>query len=140
MDKLLKPSPMKLFYLTFPSKYEDRVIEAVGDLRAVQPIREYAIKGFSKVDNIEKCERYVKLQQRINTVLSTIAEKPRRKSLLGSLRESLAKPRREARSARRRLRRRRGRLDRAKELFEAVMRISTERGMERREKTYNRET
>jgi vacuolar-type H+-ATPase subunit I/STV1 len=67
---------MKRFYLAAPTKYEDQVIEALGQLGAAQLITDYTINGFKRVDTVEKCERYVKLQQRMSSILSTL---PRQK-------------------------------------------------------------
>lgn len=69
---LLESTPMKRFYLASPSRYEDQVIEALGQLGTVQLITDYTVNGFKKVDTVEKCEKYVKLQQRMSSVLSTL--------------------------------------------------------------------
>jgi len=90
---LLKSTPMKRFYLALPTRYEDQVIETLGGLGTVQLITDYTINGFKKVDTVEKCEKYVKLQQRISSILSTLPpEKVTRKSLLHFLKKSAAKP------------------------------------------------
>jgi vacuolar-type H+-ATPase subunit I/STV1 len=90
---------MKRFYLATPTKYEDRIIEELGALGFVQLISDYTINGFRKVDSVEKCEKYVKLQQRMSSVLSALppekaVKKGLTKSLRGSFRKSFA-PRRE---------------------------------------------
>jgi len=78
---------MKVFYLAFPTQKEDEIIEKVGAFGAVHLSKEYTIKGFSKIDNIETCEKYEKLRQRINTILSTLVEeKPKRISFVEKLR------------------------------------------------------
>jgi len=90
---LLKSTPMKRFYLALPTKYEDQVIETLGGLGTVQLITDYTINGFKRVDTVEKCEKYVKLQQRIRSILSTLPpEKVTKKSLLHFLKKSAASP------------------------------------------------
>jgi len=94
---------MKRFYLATPTKYEDRIIEELGALGFVQLITDYTINGFRKVDSVEKCEKYVKLQQRMSSVLSSLppekaVKKGLTRSLKGSFRKSLA-PRREPANA-----------------------------------------
>jgi vacuolar-type H+-ATPase subunit I/STV1 len=84
---------MKRFYLAIPTRYEDQIIETLGGLGTVQLITDYTINGFKKVDTVEKCEKYVKLQQRISSILSTLApEKVRKKSFFHLLKKSVAKP------------------------------------------------
>jgi len=89
---MLKSVPMKRFFLATPRRYEDQVIENLGALGSVQLITDYTIKGFKKVDNVERCEKYVKLQQRIASVLSALPrEKVAKKSLPLTLKESFSK-------------------------------------------------
>jgi V/A-type H+-transporting ATPase subunit I len=84
---------MRQFYLATPTKYEDLVIEDFGALGAVQLITDYTVSGFKKVDTIEKCERYVKLQQRITSVLTTLPpERAVKKSFAQALKASFSKP------------------------------------------------
>jgi vacuolar-type H+-ATPase subunit I/STV1 len=84
---------MKRFYLATPTRYEDQVIENLGGLGTVQLITDYTINGFKRVDTVEKCEKYVKLQQRISSVLSTLPpERAAKKGLLQSLKENFGKP------------------------------------------------
>lgn len=90
---LLKSTPMKRFYLATPTRYEDQVIENLGALGTIQLITDYTINGFKRVDTVEKCEQYVKLQQRINSVLSNLPpEKAMKKNLVQSLKGSFSKP------------------------------------------------
>ena len=90
---LLESTPMKRFYLASPRKYEDQVIEALGQLGTVQLITDYTISGFKKVDTVEKCEKYVKLQQRMASVVSTLPpQKEAKKGLVGSLKASFVTP------------------------------------------------
>jgi len=90
---LLKSTPMKRFYLALPTRYEDQVIETLGGLGTVQLITDYTINGFKKVDTVEKCEKYVKLQQRIGSILSTLPpEKVTKKSLFHLLKKGAASP------------------------------------------------
>jgi len=90
---LLKSTPMKRFYLALPTRYEDQIIETLGGLGTVQLITDYTINGFKRVDTVEKCEKYVKLQQRIGSILSTLPpEKVAKKSLLHFLKKNAAKP------------------------------------------------
>jgi len=84
---------MKRFYLATPTKYEDQVIEDLGALGTVQLITDYTIGGFKKVDTVEKCEKYVKLQQRMASILSSLpSEKPLKKSFIQSLKGGSVKP------------------------------------------------
>jgi vacuolar-type H+-ATPase subunit I/STV1 len=90
---LLESTPMRRFYLATPTRYEDQLIEKLGALGAVQLITDYAVGGFKRVDTVEKCEKYVKLQQRIASVLSTLPpEKAPRKSFMQSLKRSSRQP------------------------------------------------
>ena len=83
---------MKRFYLATPTKYEDQIIEDLGALGFVQLISDYTVNGFRKVDSVEKCEKYVKLQQRMSSVLSALPpEKAVKKGLTKSLKESFRK-------------------------------------------------
>jgi len=89
---LLQSTPMKRFYLATPTKYEDQIIEDLGALGFVQLISDYTVNGFRKVDSVEKCEKYVKLQQRMSSVLSALPpEKAVKKGLTKSLKESFRK-------------------------------------------------
>jgi V/A-type H+-transporting ATPase subunit I len=83
---------MKRFYLATPTKYEDEVIENLGALGTVQLITDYTVNGFKRVDTVEKCEKYVKLQQRITSVLSTLPAERAKKSGLQSFKDSFSKP------------------------------------------------
>ena len=90
---MLKSTPMKRFYLAMPTKYEDQIIETLGGLGTVQFITDYTINGFKRVETVEKCEKYVKLQQRISSVLSTLPpESVAKKTLAQLLKESFGKP------------------------------------------------
>ncbi len=83
---MLKSTPMKRFYLVTPTKLEDQIIESLGGLGSTQLIRDYTIKGFKRFENVEKCEKYIKLQQRMASILSTLpAEKVAKRSILSSL-------------------------------------------------------
>ena len=89
---MLQSTPMKRFYLATPTKYEDRIIEDLGALGFVQLISDYTVNGFRKVDSVEKCEKYVKLQQRMSSVLSALPpEKAAKKGLAQSLKGSFHK-------------------------------------------------
>jgi len=90
---LLQSTPMKRFYFAMPTKYEDQVIETLGDLGTVQFITDYTINGFKKVDTVEKCEKYVKLQQRMVSVMSTLPPKTIAKRTFAQvLKESFGRP------------------------------------------------
>jgi len=83
---------MKRFYLAVPTRCEDQVIETLGALGTVQLITDYTINGFRRVDTVEKCEKYVKLQQRMSSVLSTLPpERVAKKGLTQLLKESFGK-------------------------------------------------
>jgi V/A-type H+-transporting ATPase subunit I len=78
---------MKRFYIATPTEYEDQVIEDLGALGTTQLIADYTVGGFKKVDTIEKCEKYLKIQQRMSSVLSALPpERPPKKSFIRSLR------------------------------------------------------
>jgi len=84
---------MKRFYIAAPTTYEDKLIEDLGKLGVTELIKEYTIKGFQKVDNVEISEKYLNLQQRISSILETVAvEKPRKESFLEKLKSSFSKP------------------------------------------------
>jgi vacuolar-type H+-ATPase subunit I/STV1 len=90
---MLRSTPMKRFYLALPTRYEDQVIETLGGLGSVQLITDYTVNGFKRVDTVEKCEKYVKLQQKISSILSALpSEKIPKKSLLQLLKKSDAQP------------------------------------------------
>ncbi len=63
---------MKRFYLATPTRFEDRMIEELGALGSVQLISDYTVNGFKRVDTVEKCEKYLKLQQRIISIVSAL--------------------------------------------------------------------
>jgi V/A-type H+-transporting ATPase subunit I len=84
---------MKRFTLATPTKYEDEIIEDLGALGTAQLVTEYTIEGFRKVDTVEKCERYVKLQQRMSSVLSVLPPPPLvKKGFIQSLKGGQSKP------------------------------------------------
>jgi vacuolar-type H+-ATPase subunit I/STV1 len=90
---LFQSVPMKSFYLAVPTKYEDQIIETLGALGSIQLVTDYTIRGFTRVDTVEKCEKYIALKQRITSVLSGLpSERPVSKGLLQSLREDFRKP------------------------------------------------
>lgn len=90
---MLKSAPMKRFYLVTPTKCEDAIIESLGGLGLAQLISDYTIKGFKRLENVEKCEKYIKLQQRIASILSTLpSEKVAKKGVMDSLRGGFSKP------------------------------------------------
>lgn len=72
---MMTPTPMKRFYLAAPTKCEDQVIESLGALGSTQLISDYTIKGFKRVDTVERCEKYTKLQQRMTSILSALPPK-----------------------------------------------------------------
>ena len=89
---MLKSTPMKRFYLVTPTKYEDQIIESLGELGSAQLVSDYTIKGFKRLENVEKCEKYVKLQQRIGSILSTLPpEEPKKKGVFGFLKRGSTK-------------------------------------------------
>ena len=89
---MLKSTPMKRFYLVTPTKYEDQIIESLGELGSAQLISDYTIKGFKRLENVEKCEKYIKLQQRIGSILSTLPpEETKKKGIFGFLKRGSTK-------------------------------------------------
>ena len=88
---------MKRFYLALPTRYEDQIIETLGGLGTIQLITDYTINGVKRVDTVEKCEKYVKLQQRMSSVLSALPpERVAKKGVAQSLKKSFGKPVRRA--------------------------------------------
>ena len=88
---------MKRFYLAAPTKYEDQIIEDLGALGTVHLITDYTVNGFKRVNTVEKCEKYVKLQQRITSIQSTLPpEKVSGKGFMRSLKETFSKPKQSA--------------------------------------------
>ena len=62
---------MKRLYAAVPLTFEDGLLKILGKLGTVQLVSDYTIKGFKRVDNVEKSEKYVKLQQRIGSIFAT---------------------------------------------------------------------
>lgn len=86
---MFKTTRMKRFYLAAPARCEDQVIESLGALGSTQLISDYTINGFKKVDTVERCEKYTKLQQRMTSILSALPPKKTRNEEGGqSLKES----------------------------------------------------
>jgi len=84
---------MKRLYAAVPITYEDSLLNALGRMGAVQLVSDYTVKGFKKVENVDRCEKYVKLQQRIASVLSSIPpERSKGKGTLSSLKEAPSRP------------------------------------------------
>jgi len=69
---LFTNSPMKRLYAAAPLEYEDNVLQSLGRTAAVHLVGDYSIRGFTKVENVEKCDKYIKLRQRIASVLSSV--------------------------------------------------------------------
>ncbi|MFQ5710505.1 MAG: V-type ATP synthase subunit I [Candidatus Geothermarchaeales archaeon] len=91
VEALLRPTPMKRFYVAVPTKYEDEVIRALGGVAHL--IKDYTIRGAKREENVEVCLRYMRLLQRINSILPTfVAEKPAEKSRLEAFKERFRKP------------------------------------------------
>ena len=83
---------MKRLYAAVPLTFEDSLLKILGRLGTVQLVSDYTIKGFKKVDNVEKSEKYVKLQQRIGSVLSSLPpEEKIKKSFLNRFKNSFSK-------------------------------------------------
>ncbi len=83
---------MKRLYAAVPLTFEDNLLKILGRLGTVQLVSDYTIKGFKKVDNVEKSEKYVKLQQRIGSVLSSLPpEEKIKKSFLNRFKNSFSK-------------------------------------------------
>jgi len=83
---------MKRLYAAVPLTFEDNLLKILGKLGTVQLVSDYTIKGFKKVDNVEKSEKYVKLQQRIGSVLSSLPpEEKIKKSFLNRFKNSFSK-------------------------------------------------
>jgi vacuolar-type H+-ATPase subunit I/STV1 len=73
---LLRPVSMKRFSITTPMEYEDQIIEGLGRLGVTQLIKEHSFNEEKKAANIEICDRYLSLEQRLNSIPhnSSIAE------------------------------------------------------------------
>ena len=83
---------MKRLYAAVPLTFEDGLLKILGKLGTVQLVSDYTIKGFKRVDNVEKSEKYVKLQQRIGSVLSSLPpEEEIKKSFLARFKSSFSK-------------------------------------------------
>ncbi|WP_455278923.1 V-type ATP synthase subunit I [[Eubacterium] cellulosolvens] len=83
---------MKRLYAAVPLTFEDSLLKILGRLGTVQLVSDYTIKGFKKVDNVEKSEKYVKLQQRMGSVLSSLPpEEKIKKSYLTRFKSSFLK-------------------------------------------------
>ena len=65
---------MKRFSITSPSAYEDEIIEGLGRLGVVQLIRESISGEAKKTSNIEICERYTSLRQKLDAVSSAFRQ------------------------------------------------------------------
>ncbi len=84
---------MKRLHAAVPLSFEDNLLRALGKLGAVQLVSDYTVKGFKKVENVERCEKYIKLQQRISSILSSIpAERTEKKGLLQSIKQTFSRP------------------------------------------------
>ncbi|MBS7622202.1 hypothetical protein KEJ39_00810 [Candidatus Bathyarchaeota archaeon] len=82
---------MKRLYAAVPQRFEDDLLKTIGRLGTVQLVSDYTIKGFRKVENLECCEKYIKLQQRIGSILSSLPpEEARREGFLHSLKEAFS--------------------------------------------------
>lgn len=90
---MFRTVPMKRLYAAVPSTFEDDFLKTLGRSGAVQLVSDYTIKGFKKVENVERCDKYIKLQQRIGSILSSLPpEKTRSKGFLQSLKETFSTP------------------------------------------------
>ena len=89
---MFKATPMKRLYAAVPLTFEDGLLKILGKLGTVQLVSDYTIKGFKRVDNVEKSEKYVKLQQRIGSVLSSLQpEEEIKKSFPARFKSSFSK-------------------------------------------------
>jgi V/A-type H+-transporting ATPase subunit I len=89
---LFRTTPMKKLYVATLLTYEDSLLKSLGRVGAVQLVSDYTIKGFRKVENVEICDKYIKLQQRIASILASVPpEISNRKGLLQSLESSFSK-------------------------------------------------
>ena len=104
-EYLFKTTPMKRLYAAVPITFEDNLLKALGELGTVQLVSDYTVKGFKKIENVDRVEKYVKLQQRIMSVLSSIPpEKTKSAGFLQSLKRSFSAPVRDHPSAKTELR------------------------------------
>jgi len=89
---LLTPVPMEKVYIVVPIRFEDKVLEEIGKLGFLHISGEYTVAGTQRVENVEVCENYLKLYERINQVLSSLPRPEVKKSLIDSIREAFKTP------------------------------------------------
>jgi len=63
---------MKRFYLAVPVEYEEKTIRKIGELGAVQLTREIPIESGEKSETIEICRKFMRLYERMDSVLTKI--------------------------------------------------------------------
>jgi V/A-type H+-transporting ATPase subunit I len=99
-EYLFRTTPMKRLYAAVPITFEDNLLKALGELGTIQLVSDYTVKGFKKIENVDRVEKYVKLQQRMISVLSSIPpEKTKNAGFLQSLKRTFSAPVRDHTSA-----------------------------------------
>lgn len=69
------PTPMRRIYLAVPIEYEDQVLTKIGDLGTVQLIREFQTKRPERNRIIEISQRYERLNEKLDIILTEQAVK-----------------------------------------------------------------
>ncbi len=88
---MFRTTPMKRLYAAAPLTCEDSLLKSLGRTGAVHLVGDYSIKGFRKVETVEKCDKYIKLQQRIASILASIPpESTESKGFLENLKASFS--------------------------------------------------
>ena len=65
---------MRRFSITSPSEYEDKIIEELGRLGVAQLIKESVSGEAKKTGNLEICERYTSLRQKLDAISSVFQQ------------------------------------------------------------------
>ena len=68
---------MMRFYLAVPVEYEEKTIRKIGELGAVQLTREIPIESGEKNETVEICRKFMRLYERMDSVLTKIAVEKR---------------------------------------------------------------
>jgi vacuolar-type H+-ATPase subunit I/STV1 len=64
------PTPMRRLYLAVPTEFEDLVVEKIGQMGAVQLIKEFQVKRAEKSRALEINARFERLNEKLDVLLS----------------------------------------------------------------------
>lgn len=67
---MIKPTPMKRFYLSVPLDREEKTLEKIGELGVTQLVREILIEQPNKSEKKEVFRKFMRLYERMNTILA----------------------------------------------------------------------